>query len=373
MASSSITTPWFLEEDYEADEVLYNDNQQLVGATLEAFIEILTSHKDAPEAAFVSTFFTTFRLFTNPVELTSLLVQRFMQQPPTGLAEHERVMWIQHKQDRVQKRVHLAFKTWLESYWVSERDRAAFTPIMEFVTQELMEALPGPAGRMLDMLNQWVNKRHSLNLSGRGLAKSRSHERLHQGAQEGSISGSSASSSNKYGTVKEKQQDPSSLSKGGRRGLLSSGRDSTNNRGPPVPLVNKALLNALSNDHTMTKVPVTDIKPIELARQLTIMVGKLYNEIPYLELLGKERPNCSRMIQVSNKITIWVTDTIVDEQDVKKRIGVVKHWIEVGEVSALLLFDRVCFLISKHDTNKILTAALPLFHYFTGVLEAQQL
>ncbi|KAG0089109.1 hypothetical protein BGZ92_005295, partial [Podila epicladia] len=46
--ATSSTTPWFLEEDYEADEVLYNDNQQLVGATLEAFIEILTSHKEAP-------------------------------------------------------------------------------------------------------------------------------------------------------------------------------------------------------------------------------------------------------------------------------------------------------------------------------------
>ncbi|KAG0063375.1 hypothetical protein BGZ92_006003, partial [Podila epicladia] len=218
---------------------------------------------------------------------------------------------------------------------------------MEFVTQELMEALPGPAGRMLDMLNQWINKRQSLNLSGRGLPKSRSHERLHQVVQEASTGGNPGS--NKYGTVKEKQ-DASSLSvKGGRRGLLSSGRDSTNNRGPPVPLVNKALLNALSNDATMCKVPVTDIKPVELARQLTIIVGKLYTEIPYLELLGKERPNCSKMIQVSNKITIWVTDTIVDEQDVKKRIGVVKHWIEVGEE---------CLKLNNFDTLTAISCAI---------------
>ena len=61
-------------------------------------------------------------------------------------------------------------------------------------------------------------------------------------------------------------------------------------------------MTALSSDITMAKVPVTDIKPVELARQLTIMVGKLYSDIPYLELLSKERPNCSRMIQVSNKV-----------------------------------------------------------------------
>lgn len=27
---------------------------------------------------------------------------------------------------------------------------------MEFVAHEMMEALPGPAGRLLDILNQWV-------------------------------------------------------------------------------------------------------------------------------------------------------------------------------------------------------------------------
>lgn len=52
----------------------------------------------------------------------------------------------------------------------------------------------------------------------------------------------------------------------------------------------------------MSKVPVTDIKAVELARQITILVSKLYADIPYLELLNKDKPTCSRMIQVSNKV-----------------------------------------------------------------------
>lgn len=52
----------------------------------------------------------------------------------------------------------------------------------------------------------------------------------------------------------------------------------------------------------MAKVPVTDIKAVELARQITILVSKLYADIPYLELLNKDKPTCSRMIQVSNKV-----------------------------------------------------------------------
>ncbi|KAF8934428.1 hypothetical protein BGZ58_005703 [Dissophora ornata] len=367
--STSQTTMWYLENDYEEDEVLYNDNGTLVAATLEAYIEMLTSHKNVPDPVFVTTFFTTFRLFTTPLDLIHHLNRRFIQPPPPELEDHEHSAWQQQKQERIQKRVHIALKTWVEGYWVSEKDRDAFKPIMDFVAHDLMKALPAPAGRLLDMLNQWANKRKSLLLNARSptMGKARSHERLSQHGQEqqssstapgsnsnGNSSSNSGNSSgsiigNKlYATVKEKSSTDQ-LRSIGRRGIGGFSRESLQIRGPPVPQVTKALLTALSSDSTMAKVPVADIKPVELARQLTIMVGKLFSAIPYLELLSKERPNCSRMIQVSNKITIWVTDTIVDEKDVKKRIGVVKHWIEIGEE---------CLKLNNFDTLTAISCAI---------------
>ncbi|KAG0221514.1 hypothetical protein BGX31_009786 [Mortierella sp. GBA43] len=350
--------PWFLEHDYESDEVLYNDNGTLIAATLDAYIEMLTSHKSQPEPMFMTTFFTTFRLFTDPLDLVQLLTRRFLKSPPSGLSEQDYAIWQQQKQERIQKRVHTAFKTWLEGYWVTDRDRAAFKPIMEFVKQEMMEVLPSSAGRLLEILNQWANKRKSLHSSARAstIGKSRSHDRISQVIQEQSsphspTSGSSISNafSRPFATVKEKYS-ADQLKNAGKKGISPfSNRDSIQSRGPPVPLVNKALLSSLANEQTMTKVPITDIKPLELARQLTIMVGKLFLDIPYLELLGRERPNCSRMVQVSNKVTIWVTDTIVDEQDVKKRIGVVKHWIEVGEE---------CLKLNNFDTLTAISCAI---------------
>ncbi|KAF9950139.1 hypothetical protein BGZ72_008141 [Mortierella alpina] len=350
------TNPWFLENDYESDEVLYNDNGNLVAATLDAYIEMLTSHKNTPDAAFVSTFFITFRLFTSPVELVELLVKRFMKTPPAELSEFEQLMWAQQKQERIQKRVHIALRTWLETYWVTEKDRDAFKPIMEFVAHEMMEALPGPAGRLLDMLNQWANKRKSLGLNSRTqtISKARSHDRIDQtdSALDSHNAGNSSNSSKLFATVKDRSLGDQ-LRTNGRKGISNafggSSGDGPQTRGPPVPLVNKALLNALSSDHNLSKVPVTDIKPVELARQLTIMFGRLYADIPYLELLEKDRPNCSRMAQISNKIIIWVTDTIVDEQDVKKRIGVVKHWIEVGEE---------CLRLNNYDTLFAISSAI---------------
>ncbi|KAF9177922.1 hypothetical protein BGZ50_008240 [Haplosporangium sp. Z 11] len=356
---TSTATPWFLENDYEPDEVLYSENGTLVAATLDAYIEILTSHKNAPDAAFVMTFFTTFRLYVDPVELTNLLIKRFVM-PPPELSDFDRLIWAQQKQERVQKRVYIAFKTWAEGYWVTEKDRSAFKPIMEFVTREMTEALPGPAGRLLDTLNQLVAKRRSLGLHIRSqtINKAHSYDRINQIAQE-HYSGSSESnnintgsngSSKPFATVKDRSANSFKSATSSRRGIVGFGSgDSSQSRGPPVPLVNKALLNALSNELTLTKIPVTDIKPIELARQLTIMVGKLYYDIPYLELLVKEHPKCSAMVQVSNKITIWVTDTIVDEQDVKKRIGVVKHWIEVGEE---------CLKLNNFDTLTAISSAI---------------
>ncbi|KAF9914016.1 hypothetical protein BX616_009135 [Lobosporangium transversale] len=376
--SAPSSAPWYLDNDYEADEVLYNDNGTLVAATFEAYIEMLTSHKTAPEPAFVNTFFLTFRLFTTPVDLVQALVKRFVKAPPRELTPHEVLAWQHQKQERVQKRVHIAIKTWLEGYWVSEKDRDAFNPIMEFVKHEMMEAVPGPAGRLLDVLNQWVTRRKSLHLSGSNkmLSKSRSHERIDQVAQDidasdinnppnGSGEGYSGSGNNStsdtssptvatstskpFATLKEKSS-MEQFKRASRRGLAGTfNRESLHIRGPPVPLVSKALLNALANDQLMSKIPVTDIKPVELARQLTIMANRLFTAIPYLELFEKERPNCSRMVQASTKITNWITDTIVDEQDVKKRVGVVKHWIEVGEE---------CLKLNNFDTLTAISFAI---------------
>ncbi|KAF9439200.1 hypothetical protein BGZ76_009373 [Entomortierella beljakovae] len=347
----SPTSPWFLDNDYEPEDVLYNENGSLAAGSLDAFIEVLTSHKTAPEPTFVTTFFTTFRLFTNPGELVHLLNKRFVMPPPSGLSDSEIQIWRQQKQERVQKRVHIALRTWLEGYWVSEKDREAFKPIMDFVAHDMALALPGASSRLSDMLNQWVKKRRSLCL-GRSptLTKSRSDDRLNLTALEHKADDNQTSgNTDRFSTVREKSTADQPKN-GGRKGLGGFGnRDSFLPRGPPVPLVNKALLSALANDHTITKVPVTDIKPVELARQLTIIVGKLFMEIPYLELLAKERPNCSRMIQVSNKITIWVTDTIVDELDIKKRIGIIKHWIEVGEE---------CLKLNNFDTLTAISCAI---------------
>ncbi|KAG0234793.1 hypothetical protein BGW41_001016 [Actinomortierella wolfii] len=360
--------PWFLDHDHAPEEVLFSDEKVLQAATLEAMIEILTSHRGSPDPSFVTTFFATFRLFTTPVELTSMLVARFQKSPPAGLSEAELNVWKKQKLEIIQRRVHIALKTWLDGYWFSPKDRDAFKPIMEFVTTDMMAALPTQAGRMQEMLNQWSTRRQSLNVSAPqrpgSLTKAQSCDRVHQLANGtlsslSSISSSSNSNSITSGsaTVRETSFDYRSLKgtrKSIRRGIGLGGRDSIYTKGPPAPQMTKSLLNALMKEETMRLVPVTDIKPVELARQLTLYVNKLFLAIPYLELLDEERPNCPKMIQTANKITAWVTDTIVDEQDVKKRISVLKYWIEVCEECVKLNnFDSLTAIVCAIESTPV--------------------
>ncbi|KAF9969875.1 hypothetical protein BGZ73_007570 [Actinomortierella ambigua] len=361
--------PWFLSHDHSPDEVLFNEENALQAATLEAMIEILTSHRASPDPSYVTTFFATFRLFTTPVELTTMLVSRFQKSPPAGLSEGELHTWKKQKLEIIQRRVQIAFKTWLDGYWFSPKDREAFKLIMDFVTKDMAVVLPVQAGRMQEMLTLWTTKRQSLNFAAQrpaSLTKARSYDRVHQlpndsspssstGTTPSTISSGTSSSISGTSSVRDNSFDRSL--KGTRKSLrrgIGLGRDSIYVKSPPAPQVTKTLLNALMKEDSMRLVPVTDIKPLELARQLTLYVNKLFLSIPYLELLDEERPNCPKMIQTANKITAWVTDTIVDEQDVKKRISILKYWIEVCEECVKLNnFDSLTAIVCAIESTPV--------------------
>lgn len=91
----------------------------------------------------------------------------------------------------------------------------------------------------------------------------------------------------------------------------------------------------------MKRLRFLDIDPLELARQLTVMDFKLYSRIKPVECLDKNwgkgdsehiAANVKASIEYSNQVTSWVTDSILSKEEVKKRAGVLKHWIYVAEV-----------------------------------------
>lgn len=96
----------------------------------------------------------------------------------------------------------------------------------------------------------------------------------------------------------------------------------------------------------ITRITLLDIDPVELARQLTIMDFKLYSSIRPIECLNKAwsredttgnvAKNVKQSIDYCNRLTCWVSDSILANEEAKKRVTVIKHWAQVANVSEWL-------------------------------------
>jgi len=105
---------------------------------------------------------------------------------------------------------------------------------------------------------------------------------------------------------------------------------SNSNRDTPLPILPKSL----------RRIRFDELSPVEIARQLTLMCSKLYNQIQPVECLNKAWSNketnslainIRMMIEMSNQVTGWVALTILQEMDTKKRASVVKRFIYIAE------------------------------------------
>ncbi|KAG0344444.1 hypothetical protein BG004_004479 [Podila humilis] len=333
------------------DDVVFNESNQLVSATLGAFVELITSHRTAADPSLVTTFFITFRLYSDPSEVASMLIQRFNMAAPPGLDVRQKKLWMQNKQERIQRSVLSALKSWIDDFWVPEKDQCAFNTLLTFSKGDLAKVLPIHATRLQESLAQL--KANDMGARPQTLNKARSHDQLSR-FQTPQIDPAPA-----LGPEKRIYNDKKILSGGGhnannstsssRIGIYRSSGLNNGYKSPPAPVVNKALLNALANDRTMRSVSVSEITPTELARQLTILMSKMYMDIPYLELLTRERPSCSKMAKTATEITTWIIETIVDESDLKKRVERIKYWIKVGEE---------CLTLNNFDTLTAITCAI---------------
>jgi len=84
-----------------------------------------------------------------------------------------------------------------------------------------------------------------------------------------------------------------------------------------------------------------DVKPIEVARQLTLMDYNLCRVIEPKEFLGlawskkdkeKRSPNLLRMITRFNLVSKWVAGTIVKETNLRNRAKLMSHFISILQV-----------------------------------------
>ncbi|GAA5872340.1 hypothetical protein JCM1840_004132 [Sporobolomyces johnsonii] len=377
--------PWFLERDYPPREISFNADGHVTGGTLRVLIERMTLHDTTIDATFSATFLLTFRLFTTPRDLANALYRRFDLAPPrhpeTGdsLSADELKHWTSVKLTPIRLRIYNLFKTWLEAHWQHDPDVEIAEGLREWCRGRLRAAMPAASTRLVDLVEKRVlaaerDRRLAEDRDGEveGRPSNASETSMSSGFSGAGMNGSTTSLAlpahmqNGAGgggsrlmrmasTERLKAGKPlvpfSSLSpvmSNSSTSLLptmATANDPYSPHSPtamsaPSPVVTKALLSMLRSPSGRTP-SITDIDPLELARQLTIMESRVYCSIRPEELLGsssgsgggsgKREGSVRKMSALSTRLTGWIAETILGESDQKKRTYLVKYFVKLGD------------------------------------------
>ncbi|RLV86843.1 Cell division control protein 25 [Meyerozyma sp. JA9] len=262
--------PWYLEGDEEFD-LLLDLKGNIKGGTKEALVAHLTHH-DQYDSAFTSSFLFSFATVTTLGELLTLMINRFNIDAPEGLSFEEYNTWISQKQAPIRLKVISVMRLLLEKYWVDSYHQE---PILErwlaFAQSPSVQSLSG--GKILSADIQRV-------LDGEKICFER---------------------------------EPT----------VVPGR-------PPAPLTRGS-----------KKFKLLDIDYVELARQLTIREFKLYSKITKHACIAKvwgrksglseSTESIAHFIKASNQLTNFVAYMILRKPDVKKRVQVIRYFVQVAE------------------------------------------
>ncbi|KTW32685.1 uncharacterized protein T551_00170 [Pneumocystis jirovecii RU7] len=277
------------KEKNNAKHILLNHEGQVIGATLYSLIEKMTMHDTTPDAIFASTFYLTFRLFTTPRDLALGLLERFPTEKPID-ADHN---WDHYYAMPIRLRVYNVFKTWIDNYWHKSSDEEALNIIKDFAYQ-LRKYLPQVSTRFEELVNKISSKTISNTCS--------------------------TNTSKKIYNLSNKSVYSDIFI-------------------PPV-IISKNLrtqLRTASFEDNPDSFNIMDFDPLEIARQLTLKESKLFCSILPEELvrLGtSQKTNTSTTVKamaaLSTDITGWVAESILSQNDIKKRTAVMKQWIKIG-------------------------------------------
>jgi son of sevenless-like protein len=260
--------PWYLQANYDPNEILVDPDGTVRGGTLGALVERLTSH-DQMDPSYSKAFLMTFKSFTTVDELFDLLVARFRIQPPANLTPEEKPEWQNLKQRVIQIRVLNAFKAMITDEDVVDKEDDS-----------------GVLDRMLEFLKS--DEASHLN-AATTLVKN--IERIKAGGD----------------LLKQTQTNPGA---------------------PPPPTIPKATkkLKLLDIDALELARQLT-IKESELYRKIKPIECLLRAR----EQKSENLDNIATVIQTSNRIADWVAESILSKDDFRKRGSIVKHLITVAD------------------------------------------
>ncbi|ODQ57816.1 hypothetical protein WICANDRAFT_16687, partial [Wickerhamomyces anomalus NRRL Y-366-8] len=277
----------------EAEEynLIFTNNDTVKGGTREALIQRLTHH-DLLDASFNMTFLLTFRSMFKTTDLIKQLIKRFNIQPPENLAYEEYTTWVEKKSYPIKLRVVNIMKTLLQKYWNSNYNEPGLYDIWSSFVDTLVEQ------------------------------KFPSSEQL-----------------SKELKVKLLDGEPKSVA-------------------PAEDKEEKVFSSKVK------KMKITDLDFNEFARQLTVKEFGLYTQITQIECLDKSWnskygslggfTHIQKFIANSNDLTNFVSTEVVNHNDIKKRVTIIKYFVNVAEkCRSLNNFSSMTAIISALYSSPI--------------------
>jgi hypothetical protein len=332
----------FFAPDYKAEDICFNADGQVTGATLPALIERMTPHASMVSPEFSTPFFLCFRVFASPETMFDALMTRYNTTAPVSVLNDPEALksWRSTKLLPIRLRVLNVFRMWLELHWQPVTDRCILAPLISFLRGLTTPSLALTSQRLLELATRRLGYNHGKTTvmtagANRGpgcLKRIVSGEKLRGKLKE-------------FGYI-----DISSM-------YLPTAFANGVTPLPPAPVVSKSLLLTLKTLPAGSHFNVLEMNPLELARQLTIMESKIFCCILPEELVGQSdlfkkaghesAVHVKQMSALTTQITGWIAECILDEADVKKRAQLVKYFIKLGDRCLLLNNFNALFAIQS--------------------------
>lgn len=314
------------DKDESSGQIIFvrgeNGSKQIKGATTEKLVERLTD-PGTFDSQFLAAFMLTFRSFMDTNTFLERLIKRFKDTITEAAAGHK-----DPSQSPVQLRVCNTLKFWIENYFVDFEGAAISEKLMEFIeyikmhNEKLSSVVSVPLKRKMNdkdgretivssaIADKKPNQPRPKPLIPKVIAKRISN------ATTAELESRSVSSLNTL-----KGERPSSISNWGG--------------------FNFGKLRVTDEKNEDLKLKLTDLEPLETARQITLIEFELFTAIKPTEFMDQawmkddrevRAPNICNMTKWSNHITRWtVTEIVTVKDSVKNRAMIFERFIMLAQ------------------------------------------
>lgn len=373
------------------EEVVYDNNNNLRGATVRALVSMLVDEKKTAEVSMTSSFFLTFRTFTTAEEVYDILIQQF--EPERQLSD----IPIAELENFSAKRLKIFnfFTRWMESHWRQSSDGVILSRLLEFADTHFSSVTPNGdkiihtyardlmsgelndgepiIKRPIELENEaeFYSQRKQGNQTvgkkvGSTISISLSKTQLHQ-LQKYHEMATRDSNDEVVEEASRSLMNVSTWASSIRKGSHNTSSLSANSSSVHLPGVD----GQQASQQASNLLSILDFDAMDIAHQLTQIDSELFKAIEPNELINqnfalKKRglglaPHVAELSAYSNQLSSFVGDSILGGVEsgsginTKTRTKLLKQWIKIADrCHELGNFNTTLSIVSAMQSVNIL-------------------